>query len=225
MIVYIDLVIISTIIVNCLIISGVSVIFNSSINIIRLIVSSICSVLLLFLFINQIGKYGFIRYILGIPLGILSFKEKDLLRKVSKITLYYLMNLTFIGTLYVFNIKSFLFIIISSILTIVLYLFESVRNKNIIECIIDNNTYNSLYDSGNSSYYNNIPIIYIDSKYKNNNYTFIDTIRVEHIGGYSIIDIYEGSNIIIGRKNYKCYYGFSTLNGYDLLLHKDMRRI
>jgi hypothetical protein len=70
MVIYLDLVFISTIVVNTLIIEAVECFFNEKINIIRVLICDILSCLLLTLFILPIGKLIFIRYFMGILLGV-----------------------------------------------------------------------------------------------------------------------------------------------------------
>ena len=99
MIIYLDLVILFTILVNVLIIEGIETIFNDKINIIRVIISSIMSVLLLSLYILPIGKLIFIRYLCGIIIGFVAFNKCSLPKMIIKLVLYYLFNLTLVGIL------------------------------------------------------------------------------------------------------------------------------
>lgn len=222
MVIYLDLVIISTFIVNTLIIEGINTIFNEKISIIRAILSGILAVLLLFIYLYPIGKITYIRYLLGIPLGIIAFKKTTIKNLIIKIIFYYLFNLALIGSLQIFKIKSISFVIISTILIIILGILTSFRNHYELEVIISKRKYHALYDSGNMSYYNNKPIIYLDEKYKNQNFTFIDTQLINTIHTSQLINIYIGPEILINKTKHQVYYAFIKLNEYDLILHKDI---
>ena len=86
MIVYLDLVIISTIIVNYAFIKTISLIFKEKMNIIKIIVGLILSVLSLLLFILPSSIYN-LRYFVGIIIGIVSFKYDNIQNFIIKIAL------------------------------------------------------------------------------------------------------------------------------------------
>lgn len=222
MIIYLDLVILSTIIVNTLIIEGVECFFNERINIIRVIICDLLSCLFLFLFIMPIGKLVFIRYFLGIFLGMIAFNKCSIPKKIIKVALYYLLNLSLIGTLAVFKIKNLGFLLICTLFTVILSIIISYRNNSELTVKINNKKLIALYDSGNASYYSDTPIVYLDYKYKNDDYVFFTKTTVDTIGGSVDIYIYNGPNIYINNKEYKVYYAFSNINNYDIILHKDI---
>lgn len=222
MVVYLDLVILSTILVNTLIIMGIECIFNSSISIIRIVISNILSVGFLCLYILPIGKFIFIRYFVGILIGMISFNKCRVQNKIIKISLYYLFNISLVGVLEIFNIKNMGLLIISTIFIICLFMVISFRNKDEFVVKLNNKYLNALYDSGNYTFYEGIPVVYLDIKYLNKSYKMVDKIVVEVISGKSIIDIYKGPSLKINNKEYCCYYAFSSLNGIDVILHKDI---
>ena len=204
MVVYLDLVILSTIVVNTLIVMGIECIFNSRVSILRIIISNLLSVVFLCLYILPIGKFIFIRYFVGILIGMISFNKCKTQNKIIKISLYYLFNISLVGVL------------------ICLFMVISFRNKNEYVVLLDKKSLNALYDSGNYTYYEGIPVVYLDKKYLNSSYMLVDKIVVEVISGKSIVNIYKGPSLKINNKEYCCYYAFSSLNGFDVILHKDI---
>lgn len=222
MVVYLDLVILSTIVVNTLIVMGIECIFNSSVSILRIIISNLLSVVCLSLYILPIGKFIFIRYFVGILIGIISFNKCKMQNKIIKISLYYLFNISLVGVLEIFNIRNMGLLIISTIFIICLFMVISFRNKNEYVVLLNKKSLNALYDSGNYTYYEGIPVVYLDIKYLNNSYMLVDKIVVEVISGKSIVNIYKGPCLKINNKQYCCYYAFSSLNGFDVILHKDI---
>lgn len=222
MIIYIDLVVITTIIVNVLIVEGIESIFREKIRIIRLIISSLLSVLLLILYLIPVGKIIWIRYLLGIPIAIVAFPKGDSLKVIMQVVLYYLLHLALIGTLAVFKIRNIFFLVIATLLVILFAIIISIRTSHNLEVKIGTKIYKALYDSGNASYYMNVPVIYLDSKYYSNDYNPVGQIVVNHLNGSSIITIYEGPKLKINHQQITTYYAFSSLTGYDLILHKDV---
>ncbi|MBR6517422.1 MAG: sigma-E processing peptidase SpoIIGA [Bacilli bacterium] len=222
MVVYLDLVIISTVLVNTLIILGICSFLNEHYNILRIILSDILSVLLLSLYILPIGKLIFIRYLCGIIIGFVAFNKCSLPKMIIKLVLYYLFNLTLVGILEVFNIKNMFLLIISSILIIMMFIIISFTNHHELSVKLENKYLNALYDSGNLSSYHNIPIVYLKQNYFNKSYIYLDKISIETINGINQVDIYQGPNLKINHKEYKVYYAFCSLTDFDIILNKEI---
>lgn len=222
MVIYLDLVIILTIVVHVLIIEGINAIFNEKIKIVRVIISSLLAVFLLSLYILPIGKFVWIRYLLGIPIGLIAFPKDKLVKRIIKIVFYYLLNLALVGTLAVFKIHNLFFLLISTLLVVVLGIITSFRNSYEKEVFINKVRLNALYDSGNASYYLNKPIIYLDKKYYSSIYQKVSKCEIKNIVSSTFVDIYNGPKIKIGRNDYEVYYAFINIDDYDLILHKDL---
>lgn len=222
MVVYLDLVILSTIVVNTLIILGIECIFNSRVNILRIIISNVLSVICLSLYILPIGKFIFIRYLMGILIGAFSFNKCKKENKIIKIVLYYLFNISLVGVLEIFNIRNMMLLVIATIFVVCLGIVISFRNKDEYVIKLNNQYLNALYDSGNYTFYNGVPVVYLDLKYLNSSYKMVDKIIVEVISGKCVVDIYKGPVLKLNNKKYICYYAFSSLNGFDVILHKDI---
>ena len=222
MIIYLDLVIISTVLVNTLIILGIECIFNSRVNIIRIIISDLLSVIFLSLYLLPIGRFIFIRYFVGILIGIISFNKCNLKNKIIKVTLYYLFNISLVGILEIFNIRNMSLLIISTIFIISLGIIISFRNNDELVVKLNNKYMNALYDSGNYTIYKCYPVVYLNKKYISDIYKFVDNINVYTINGSCSVDIYEGPILKINNKSFNVYYAFSDIKEFDIILHKDL---
>ena len=222
MVIYLDLVIISTVLVNTLIILGICSFLNEHYNVLRIILSDMLAVLLLSLYILPIGKLIFIRYLCGIVIGFIAFNKCSLPKMIIKLVLYYLLNLTLVGVLEVFNIKNMFLLIISSLLIIMMFIIISFTNHQELSVKLENKYLNALYDSGNLSSYQNVPIVYLKQSYLNKSYIYLDKINVETINGINKVDIYKGPNLKINHKEYKVYYAFCSLTDFDIILNKEI---
>lgn len=221
-IVYLDLVIISTIIVNTLIVEGIELMFKRKVSIIRVILSDVLSCLLLAIYLLPIGKITYIRYIMGIPIGFLAFRKTSFKELIIKILIYYFLNIALVGSLAIFKIHSLTFIVLSTIVIISINMIEKFLPNNMVYISIDRKERKALLDTGNSSYYQNKPIIFLSKKFFNNSYQYQTKISISHIGGKSDINIYSGPLLKYNNTNYFVYYAFIDISGYDLILHKDM---
>lgn len=223
MIVYLDLVIISTIIVNFAFIKLISVIFMEKLNAIRVICGLICCVLSLLLFILPIEIYN-LRYFVGIIIGIISFSYYDIKNFIIKITTFYLLNLSFIGTLVVFNIHNVLIMLIALLFIIVLYIVESYKNKmnKYYKVIMNNQILTAILDTGNEAYYKNTPVVFINMKYFNDSFNEVGKLTIYNVSTIDIINIYSGPLLTIKNKEIEVYYSFSNTLRYDLILHNEI---
>lgn len=222
MVIYLDLVIISTILVNTLIIMGIECIFNVQISILRIIISDILSILFLTLYLLPIGKLIFIRYLVGVFIGMISFKKCNIKNKIIKISLYYLFNISLVGVLEIFEIRNMTLLIISTIFIISLGIVVSFRNKDELIVKLNNKYMNALYDSGNYTLYKTFPVVYLNKKYLSDIYKLIDKISVSTINGNCRVDIYQGPILKINNQEFKVYYAFSESIEFDMILHKDL---
>lgn len=226
MIVYLDLVIISTIIVNYAFIKTISLIFKEKMNIIKIILGLILSVLSLLLFILPSSIYN-LRYFVGIIIGIVSFKYDNIQNFIIKIALFYLLNMAFIGTLVIFNIHNIILMLIALLYVLILFILENYKkyNSNIYHQVkINNILINAILDTGNETYYQGVPIVFIKNKYFNNEFKLIGSLAINNVNSIDIINIYDGPLIktINNEKEMKVYYAFSDTIQYDLILHQEL---
>lgn len=226
MTVYVDLLILTTIIVNYAFIKTITIIFNEKLNIYRIITALFFSVASLLLYLLPYKIYFSVRYIVGIFIGIIAFNKKTVQEKIIKITIYYFLNLTFIGTLFVFNVKSIFLMLITLVYIIMMYIIQGYHKNNnykfekIVKIL--NKNYLAYLDTGNFTTYNNIPVIYMNSKYYNNIYNKIDIIEIYSVNGRQYIEIYDGPMISISNIQYKVVYAFVNNIPYDVILNHQL---
>lgn len=226
MIIYLDLLILSTILVNYLFIKTISVIYKEKLSLIRVIISLVLSVVSLLLYLLPYKIYFVIRYFIGIIIGMIVFKDNNKLNKLIKIIIFYLLNMAFIGTLVVFDIHSFIPMILSVIYIILLYIIQTyqknIYTKQTIGIYINNVKYNAYLDTGNICCYNNRPVVFINKKHICNIYKELDEIKINTIGSDTYIKIYSGPNLIYNNIEYDVYYAFDDNLVYDVLLNNLM---
>ena len=216
-VVYIDLVILSTLAVNYLFLKAISILIKQKITFIRLVISLMISVFSLFLFIAPIKFIYNVRYFIGLLIGVIAFKQSKY--KLYAVSLMYILNLSLIGTLVIFNIDSIVLLLVVTVLIVILEGINIYMPRIIKSSILE---YNDLYkveigsiilngflDTGNSSNYLGIPIIYIPTKYLNDEFAYFLDYEVKLITGIEMIKLYTGPNLIINSKSYQCVYVFS----------------
>lgn len=222
MIVYLDLVIIETILVNSLIFIVIETLYKERPIIIRIILANILSISFFLLCLSKINVPPISRLLSGIVIGIIGFRWSSILNMIVKLCIYYLLNMSFISSLIILRINNIFILIISLFIVVIMYIISTYKDSSNTFVRIDNKHYYSLYDSGNSSYYKDTPIVFLHSKYKSSKYKYVDKIFIECLAGVKEIDIYEGPKFTYHNQDIKVYYSFFMINGYDLILHKDI---
>lgn len=226
MIIYIDLLIITTIIVNYAFIKTITVIFKEKINIYRLILAILFSVGSLLLYLLPYKVYYSFRYFVGIFIGVIAFERKTIQDKIIKIIIFYFLNLAFIGTLFIFNVRSIWLMLFTLIYIIMMYIiqtYQKVGQNNFIKFVyISNKKYIAYLDTGNFTTYNNLPVIYMNSKYLASIYNKIDIINVNSINGNKYIEVYDGPKIEVSNIKYKVIYAFVDDIPYDVILNHQL---
>lgn len=223
MVIYLDLVVISVFGVNSLIIESISSLFKERLSIIRLMVSNLFAVGLQLIFFFPLCTNTVFRFLLGIPLGIISFRRKEFKRKTIQIILYYLLNLCFIGSLIAFKVKTPLVFVFTLLLTICMFVLSTCIQKNEAYVQLNNNNLLSLIDSGNELYFNDVPICVINRRCINEQFSKIGVINVQTINSYSIENVYNGPPIKFKKRMYKVFYIISKNDmSYDLILNKEI---
>lgn len=214
MIVYWDLLILSTIIVNYAFIRTIAMLLNDRLKVYRVILALIVSVLMLLLYFLPYKTYFAIRYIMGVLVGLIAFSNKSIKIKIIEIVLFYLLTMTFIGTLFVFKIKSIILMIISLIYVICLYIIQGYAKhfKNIYSLRIENKKINGLYDTGNNTNYLNVPIVYLSQSLYNELFLYVTDIEISTVNNISKISIYQGPKIVIDKKSLNVYYAFCNID-------------
>ena len=226
MIIYIDQIILSDIFVNYFFIKLIKTIFKEKINIFRLICGLLTSVISMSLFFFSIKYIYNLRYFIGLLIGIVSYKKGK--NKVLGITFMYLINLGFIGSLVVFRITSLILLVVVAILIVlmhcVIHFTKPVIKPNSLtyNVLIEKVKLVGFLDTGNSSSYKGLPLIYINEVYKTKIFSFIGRCKISVVTGDELIDIYMGPKIFVKNKSYKVYYVFSKNISSDVILNINM---
>jgi hypothetical protein len=226
-IVYVDLVIGSTLVVNYSLLKTIKLIFKEKKNITRMSLALVASVASLGFFFVSNPYLVCLRYLYGILIAAIAFDWHNKKEAIMKTVIFYLMNFAFVGTLEVFNIQNSLLIFIALLYIVFLVLVESFK-KIVINpsCLAYDvsirGTYFSLrgfLDTGNQSMFEGTPIVFIDQKYQTDKFHFVSITSIRTVSSETDISIYEGPDIIINKKTMPVYYAFLSLKDYDVLLN------
>lgn len=227
MIIYLDLLILYDILVNIIILIVINISFNDKIKILRILISSIVSALMLVLVIYYKECLTLLKMFGGLIISLISFKGFFNVNKILKFESllktgsYYLFNFSFVGLLHVFEIRKwYLLILIFSILTFIL-LFISLKKyvifiktceySVIVKIANEYFRFKGFLDTGNKSVYNGMPIIYINEKYSSN-VSNMESVCISTVSGDSYlmgvvpeVFVIENKNIKKAKKVFVCF--------------------
>lgn len=228
MVVYIDQVIASNVIVNYFFIKLIQVIFNEKVKIFRLIIGLIVSVLSMVLFLIPFRYIYNIRYFIGILVGFIIFYKKNIKTCIVEIALYYIVNICFVGTLVIFKVNNIILLFLSMLFTIVLIIISNYKDKVIKDKSLEYNVkINNLklvgfLDTGNQTYCDFIPVVFVNSKYYSEEFTYYKKIMVNTINKEQQVDIYKGPLLKLNKKDYVVYYSFIKSLDKDIILNQEL---
>ena len=197
MIIYLDIIIFLNFIINYCFMQLIYMLFHEKENIIRIILSSIISVILLLSFLLNYYIFNFIKIIGGIILILFAFKYTTKRRFIINVCLFYLLQFSFIGILSVFNISGcFCLLILLVVCLFVMIIFKRKQFSNQyynIELKIKNKQINitGFLDTGNVASYCNKPIIFLDKKYYNKDFNVYTIVNIKTINGIEYINCYK----------------------------------
>lgn len=243
--IYIDLFFLFNAIMDIIIITSVSILLKRNTTYKRILISSLLggiSSLMLFTSINRL----LLELITIILMVTIAFKYKNIRYFLTNILYTYILSILLGGLIYLFNSKvtlniylNYLVIIILSIEVMTLYIKESKKIKN---------TYNNYYkvdiyfkdkekisligflDTGNNLYdpYKKRPIILVDKKYQKEDKFIL--VPYHTINGEGLLKCIKPEKVYIEKIGYKTnlLVAFSsspsTINGVEVLLHKDLMK-
>lgn len=228
MIVYLDLVLIATIITDYTILKTINQVWKEKIVIYRFIIALLFSVGNVLLFIFPFKHLMILRYFLGIIIVLIAYPFKSIKDTFIKIIIYYLLNIAFIGVIVIFKVNNFLMLGVSLLFVVVSWIIENYKgvvineNNNIYKIEIGNTLLKAYLDTGNTAYFDGIPVIFINDKIKNSlDLTEIGMMKVQGINGQTNITIYDGLPIKINNKKVIVKFAIINIDKYDVLLHRD----
>lgn len=243
--IYIDLFFLFNTVMDIIIITSVSILLKRNTTYKRILISSLLgglSSLMLFTSINRL----LLELITIILMITIAFKYKNIRYFLTNILYTYILSILLGGLIYLFNSKvtlniylNYLVIIILSIEVMTLYIKENKKIKN---------TYNNYYkvdiyfkdkekisligflDTGNNLYdpYKKRPIILVDKKYQKEDKFIL--VPYHTINGEGLLKCIKPEKVYIEKIGYKTnlLVAFSsspsTINGVEVLLHKDLMK-
>ena len=243
--IYIDLFFLFNTIMDIIIITSVSILLKRNTTYKRILISSLLggiSSLMLFTSINRL----LLELITIILMITIAFKYKNIRYFLTNILYTYILSILLGGLIYLFNSKvtlniylNYLVIIVLSIEVMTLYIKENKKIKN---------TYNNYYkvdiyfkdkekisligflDTGNNLYdpYKKRPIILVDKKYQKEDKFIL--VPYHTINGEGLLKCIKPKKVYIEKIGYKTnlLVAFSsspsTINGVEVLLHKDLMK-
>lgn len=228
MVVYLDLVLVSTLIVDYAILKTICLVWKEKIIIYRFILALMISLGSILLFIFPFKHLMIARYFVGIIIVLVAYPYKSIKDIIIKIIIYYLLNIAFIGVIVIFKVRNLAMLFVALLFVIVSWIIENYKgvtineNKHIYRVNIKNINLKAYLDTGNTAYYQGIPLVFIDSKYQYKlDMIQIGNMEVDGIGGSSNITVYDGPPVNIGKTSLIVKYAFTRLTNYDVLLHRD----
>lgn len=243
--IYIDLFFLFNTIMDMIIITSVSILLKRNTTYKRILISSLLggiSSLMLFTSINRL----LLELITIILMITIAFKYKNIRYLLTNILYTYILSILLGGLIYLFNSKvtlniylNYLVIIVLSIEVMTLYIKENKKIKN---------TYNNYYkvdiyfkdkekisligflDTGNNLYdpYKKRPIILVDKKYQKEDKFIL--VPYHTINGEGLLKCIKPEKVYIEKIGYKnnLLVAFSsspsTINGVEVLLHKELMK-
>ena len=241
MIIYVDLVFLLNILLDFILLMGVSVILTRNTNIKRILLGSIVgglSIILLFINVNSL----IIKIILGIIMTLTTFGYHNL--KYTLNNLFYLYTLSFSvgGVMYLLmdnDYYNYLVLIIGFIIVLFLYIKQAKNYQNSYvnyyktKIIVKDREYllTGYLDTGNKLYdvYKHRPVVITNKKIK---YNLEDIIYVpfSSINNNGVLKCIKVDKIIINNQVFKNYLiGLSNkkinIDGINCILHSKMKGI
>lgn len=230
MVVYVDLIILATIVVNFTFIKTIAYFAKDKLNPFRVILGLFISVLSLLMYFLPYRFYFAFRYLVGVVIGLIVFNHKDVKMKIIEIVVFYFLTMSFIGTLFVFKVKSIIIMIVSLLYIIVLYIiqnYQKIFGRNIVWIKIGTMKVRALHDSGNLSSYCDYPVVYLNVKFLSSNFKKIDKITIDTIVTSKEVEIYMGPSLVYEKRKINVVYAFLdefeklSDNHYDSILNID----
>lgn len=228
MVVYLDLVLFANILVDYAFLKTIALLYHEKIKWYRMLIALVIGCISIMLFIIPCKYLYNIRYIIGILMALLAYNSKKPKKRFLMIISFYLINLSFIGSLVIFEIKNSIFLVIALLYIMLLHIFEKILKINYQDdylVYLNNKLLNGLLDTGNNCLYNNLPIVFIHNKYKSPEFSFLDNINITTINNVNNLDIYQGPLLKINKQYIKVLYCFSEIKDYDIILNKVMEEI
>lgn len=227
MIVYLDLVLISNLIVDYSFLKTIALVYKEKIKWYRMLIALIIGCISIGLFILPIKYLYNVRYIIGIFMGLTAYNTQKPMKRFLMIISFYIINLFFVGSLVVFNISNIWFLLVAMLYTIVINTLEKVIYQNLkikyeyLIKILNKDAY-AILDTGNHCEYDGKPVVFIDYKWLDDNYQYLGLKGIKTINHQELVEIYTGPKLLFNGVEYDVLYSFSKIENYDVILNSVM---
>lgn len=208
MIIYLDILVFLNLVINYSFIKLIYLLFNEKINILRVVLSLLFSILILFTFLLNYIIYNIIKIVGGILIILIAFKFSNKKRLIIMSTMFYIMQFSFIGVLNIFNIKGYMCLVLLMLvclLIIISYKKSHIYNKKTYKVIIKINNkevnIEGFVDTGNMASYYNKPIVFLDYKYYQNNLKVDCVVPIKTVSDIKYINCYKVDKFYILENN------------------------
>ena len=227
MVIYLDLLVVYDVLINIAMLIIIYISFNDKLKMLRIILSSVLSGIMLVLSIYSHVLLDIFKLIGGLLISLVAFngffKTRKMinLEKLLKIGSFYTFNFSFVGLLHIFNIRNWYYLILIFSILIFLILLISLKKYVIfmktseysVIVKIENNYYNlkGFLDTGNKSTYKGMPIVYLKEKYCND-VTDTELVSVKTISGVGYLKgmmpevfVIENNKMKKAKKVFVCF--------------------
>ena len=213
-ILYVDIVIILTLIVNYFFFEVIGLLTNMPFKLYRILSALLIAVASLGMFFIPIKYLYNLRYLMGIGIIFVAFPFMNIYHKILEIVLYYFLNFAFIGIISSTNQHNIVMLGVALVMVIILLIiaFQTKKMNISNRCFIQlgKKTCIGFWDSGNTSVDNDVPIVFLDTSLYTSEYQFLKEIELTTIKGIDSYKIYDGPSLRIGKNKYKVRYCFCT---------------
>lgn len=235
MIIYWDVVLILNICINFIFLVLIDTLHRERINYKLTIFSSLLGGGLVFSYLLNYQLFLFFKLCGGVLIAGVCYLKNHLIKLLTKISSFYILNFMFVGMLSSFKITNFVILLIVGFFMILLIIIDA--NKRLYYYLIEHEytvileldgrilKLKGFLDTGNLALNkDSIPIIFIDNKYFVNDLTKYDDYLLQTINHHQIISLYRPNKCIIYyQKKYiekEVLISFSDLGrDFDCLLN------
>lgn len=233
MVLYVDVILFMNFAINYCFLELIYILFNEKIKIMRIIISSLLSLTLLFAFFTNHYVYNIVKIGGGFIIILIGIKFVNKFKYIVMVSLYYILEFAFIGILQSFNIKGIVGLLFLFIICVLMLIYSKRKNifrsktyKIIIEMEKLRVEIEGFLDTGNTATYKNIPIIFIDNKYFKESFKVYNQVLVSTVNSMKYINCYKPNKVFIYESNKKiekeCLIAFCNLENTECLLNNLM---
>lgn len=233
MVLYVDVILFMNFVINYCFLELIYLLFNEKIKIMRIVISSLLSLVFLFSFFTNHYIYNIIKIGGGFIIVLIGIKFVNKFKYIVMVSLYYILEFAFIGILQSFNIKGIVGLLFLFIICLLMLIYSKRKNifktktyKIIIEIEKSKVEIEGFLDTGNTATYKSFPIIFVDKKYFKESFKVYNQVLISTVNNVKYIKCYKPDKIFIYESNKKiekeCLIAFCELDNTECLLNNLM---